>query len=201
MVKPESIQSIPSFLSWLRPLVVAACALFISACSVNPEDYAGQTPALELPQFFNGPLKAYGVVEGPTGKVTRRFTAHLEGRWQGDQGVLDEHFVFDDGEESYRCWRITKDGNRYIGTAGDVVGQASGEVVGNSLNWQYYLTVPVDGEPWTFYLDDWLHLITEDHLINRTAMKKWGVTVAELSLYIGKVDQSQQRDLRSSCQL
>ena len=35
-------------------------------------------------------------------------------------------------------------------------------------------------------LDDWLYLVEEDHLINRTDLKKFGFLVAELTLVIEK---------------
>jgi len=36
-------------------------------------------------------------------------------------------------------------------------------------------------------LDDWLYLVEENHLINRTQLRKFGFRVAELTLVIEKV--------------
>ena len=81
--------------------------------------------------------------------------------------------------------------NRYRGTAGDVVGEALGEVQGNALNWQYTLQVPVDGKVWDITLDDWLFLIDENNLINRTKLRKFGLPVGELTLHIRKLSETE----------
>ena len=93
--------------------------------------------------------------------------------------------------EQQRCWRLTKQGNHYRGTAEDIVGEARGEVQGNALNWRYTLQVPVNGKVWDIALDDWLYLIDENNLIDRTKMKKWGLPVGELTLHIRKLSDAE----------
>ncbi len=80
-----------------------------------------------------------------------------------------------------------KQGDRYRGTADDVVGEALGEVHGNTLNWRYRLQIDVNGKVWDVYLDDWLYLVDSDNLINRTKIKKYGLPVGELTLHIRKL--------------
>ena len=111
----------------------------------------------------------------------------MTGTWEGNEGVLDEHFTYADGREQQRVWHITKTGpNSYEGRADDVEGVAKGTTAGNVLNWEYQLEVVVDGEPLILTLDDWLYLIDENNMINRTDMSKWGFPVGEITLYIGK---------------
>ena len=83
--------------------LLVLCALLLSACSASIGEYRRAEPALHLDQFFQGRLHAHGVIQNYRGKVTRRFTAEIIGNWQGDAGVLDERFVYDDGEVQYRC--------------------------------------------------------------------------------------------------
>ncbi|MGH1460953.1 MAG: DUF3833 domain-containing protein [Neptuniibacter sp.] len=172
---------------------------FISACSAHLDDYRGESPELDLSQFFNGHLEAYGIVQDHKGKVSRRFKADILGRWQGDQGVLDELFSFSDGEEQHRCWQLHKQGRFYQGRAGDVVGVADGEVSGNALNWQYTLAIPVNGKTWNIKLNDWMFLVDENNLINRASMKKFGLEVGEITLYIRKVSDQPHRELTPGC--
>ena len=62
-----------------------------------------------------------------SGKVTRQFSADLNGTWDGKQLILKEKFNWDEGEVQDREWTINKiDENNYEGTAGDVVGKAKG---------------------------------------------------------------------------
>ncbi|WP_290704341.1 DUF3833 domain-containing protein [Amphritea sp.] len=165
--------------------------LILPGCAASVDDYRNDKPVLELDRFFDGRLVAYGMVQSFSGKVTRRFKADIIGQWQDDRGTLDEQFFFSDGEQQSRCWKLVKQGNSYRGTAGDIVGEALGEAQGNTLNWRYTLQVPVNGKVWDIYLDDWLYLIDENNLINRTKMKKFGLTVGELTLHIRKLSDAE----------
>lgn len=183
-------------------LLLSTLLLFsLSGCSQKLSDYRGLQPKLDLKQFFQGHLVAHGIVQGFDGQVTRQFRAELQAKWRGNEGVLDEVFYFADGEVSTRCWRLTKQGDQYVGSADDVEGVASGAVAGNVLNWSYYLKVPVDDSEYTFWLDDWLYLIDESNLLNRTDMKMWGITVAELTLSIRKLNKQEPVELSANCQL
>lgn len=185
----------------LGKVIVMALIPFLSACSTKLDDYRGVEPELDLSQFFNGHLEAYGIVQDYKGKVSRRFRADILGRWEGDQGVLDELFYFADGEEQHRCWQLQKSGKRYTGQAGDVIGLAEGEVAGNALNWQYTLAVPVNGKTWNIKLNDWMFLVDENNLINRASMYKFGLEVGEITLYIKKVSDQPHRELTGGCSI
>lgn len=185
----------------LGKVLVMALIPFLSACSTKLDDYRGVEPELDLSQFFNGHLEAYGIVQDYKGKVSRRFKADILGRWEGDQGILDELFYFADGEEQHRCWQLQKSGKRYMGQAGDVIGLAEGEVAGNALNWQYTLAVPVNGKTWNIKLNDWMFLVDEQNLINRASMYKFGLEVGEITLYIRKVSDQPHRELTGGCSL
>ncbi|SEQ51091.1 Protein of unknown function [Amphritea atlantica] len=176
--------------------------LVLPGCASSLDAYRDEKPTLALDQFFNGRLVAYGIVQDFSGRVTRRFRADISAQWQEAKGVLDEQFYFSDGEQQSRCWTIVKEGNRYRGTAGDIVGEARGEAQGNALNWRYTLQVPVNGKVWNIALDDWLYLIDENNLINRTRMKKFGLPVGQLTLHIRKLaddEAFQTRDAESVC--
>ena len=181
--------------------LLVLCALLLSACSASIGEYRRAEPALHLDEFFQGRLHAHGVIQNYRGKVIRRFTAEIIGNWQGDAGVLDERFVYDDGEVQYRCWRLLKSGNRYTGTAGDVVGEARGETRGNALNWRYTLRVPVGGRMLKIGLDDWLYLIDERHLINRTGMRYFGLPVGDITLSIRSVNRLDTAAIAPDCHL
>ena len=64
-----------------------------------------------------------------------------------------------------------------------MVGEARGEVAGNALRWRYVLNLPVDGSVYEVSLDDWMYLMDEDTLINRSSMSKLGVEVGQVTLF------------------
>jgi len=167
--------------------IAVASFLFISCGSINVEEYSNAEPKLDMKTYFDGDLKAYGILQDRSGKVTRKFTADIAASWEGNIGILDETFYFDDGENSKRLWKLKLDGSTITGTAGDVVGEASGELAGNTLFWSYVLSVPYKGKAIDVKIDDWLYLVTEDKLINKSVLKKFGFRVGELTLIIEKV--------------
>ncbi|MBC7917891.1 MAG: DUF3833 domain-containing protein [Rhodoferax sp.] len=167
---------------------VLLCAALLAGCSTpQVQDYAGQTPTLELRDYFNGTLDAYGVFTDRSGKVVKRFDVVMTCTWQGDEGTLDEAFTYSDGTKQRRIWRLTRlaDG-RYTGRADDVVGTAQGQQSGNAFNWKYTLALPVDGRVIEVQFDDWMYLMNDKVMLNRAAMSKWGVGLGEVTLSFSK---------------
>lgn len=150
-------------------------------------EYARERPLLDLRSYFDGRIDGWGMFTDRSGKVVRRFVVTIAARWEGDEGVLDEDFSWSDGTKQKRIWRIRKlpDG-RYIGRADDVVGEAQGRASGNTLHWTYTLALPVDGRTWHVQMDDWMHLVDEDMLLNRTAMRKFGIHLGDVTLSFRK---------------
>lgn len=118
-----------------------------------------------------------------SGKVVKRFTVRMTGRWNGDEGSLEEHFVYSDGSTQERVWHIRHLGDgRYSGRADDVVGEAQGQGAGNAFRWSYVLALPVNGRVWNVHMDDWMYLMDGRTLLNRTAMSKLGVHLGDVTL-------------------
>ncbi|MEY3998662.1 MAG: hypothetical protein RLY60_1474 [Pseudomonadota bacterium] len=162
----------------------AAGALAASGCagpSVN--DYASEKPVLDLRQYFNGVIDAWGIFTDRSGKVVKRFTVVMHCQWNGDQGVLDEDFVYSDGSKQKRIWRLQHLGNgRYSGQADDVIGVADGETRGNAFNWRYTLALPVGSQVWQVQFDDWMYLLDDKVMLNKAAMSKFGIFLGEVTL-------------------
>jgi len=162
----------------------AAGAVGLAGCaSQNLSGYAAERPLLDLRTYFNGVLDAYGVFQDRSGQVVRRFTVVMNCSWDGDQGVLDEDFIYSDGEKQKRIWRLTHEGNgRYTGTAEDVVGTAEGQVSGNAFNWTYTLRLPVGDRLIDVQFDDWMYLVDDRAMLNKAVMSKFGIRLGEVTL-------------------
>lgn len=170
---------------------MASCvaAATLSGCANSPriDDYAQEKPALDLRQYFNGVIDAWGVFTDRQGKVIKRFTVVMHCTWtrtaQGEEGVLDEDFVYSDGTRQKRIWRLSHKGHGlYIGRADDVVGQALGQTRGNAFQFNYTLALPVDGTVWHVSMDDWMFLMSEQVMINKARMSKWGIHLGDVTL-------------------
>jgi hypothetical protein len=171
---------------WLS--AAAAGAVAVSGCagpSVN--DYAQAQPVLDLKRYFNGVVDAWGVFTDRSGRVVKRFTVVMNCSWNGEQGVLDEDFVYSDGTKQKRIWRLQHLGEgNYSGTADDVIGTAKGNSRGNAFRWGYTLALPVDGRVWEVQFDDWMYLMDERVMINKASMTKFGVFLGEVTLSFTK---------------
>ena len=171
-----------------RRFIILASALSaaasLSGCSTpKVTDYAAQKPVLELRDYFSGTLDAYGIFTDRSGQVVKRFTVVMACSWQGDQGVLDEAFSYSDGTTQRRVWRLQRlENGRYTGQADDVVGTAQGQQSGNAFHWTYTLALPVDGRVIEVQFDDWMYLMTDKVMLNKAAMRKWGVSLGEVTL-------------------
>lgn len=172
-----------------RRLLLAAAAaapstLLLSGCAAQQiETYAQDKPLLDLAQYFNGTLDAYGVFTDRSGTVVKRFTVVMVCTWNDDDGVLDEDFRYSDGSTQKRIWRLRKLGDgRFSGRADDVVGEARGETRGNTFHWTYTLNLPVDGRVFEVQFDDWMYLMTDKVMLNKAAMSKFGVRLGEVTL-------------------
>ncbi|WP_265090107.1 DUF3833 domain-containing protein [Psychrobacter fjordensis] len=162
-----------------------SATLFISGCATqNIQAYQNTTPMLDMHEFFSGQIDGWGMFQGRNGEVKKRFYVDIDATHEGENViVLDERFSWADGSKSQRIWRLTKqvDGS-WKGTAGDVIGEATGEVVGNTLHWNYLLELPVEDKTYKVNFDDWMYLINEDVMLNRSVMKKFGVELGSVTL-------------------
>jgi hypothetical protein len=162
---------------------MAGTALVTGCASPTVDDYASQKPVLDLRTYFNGVVDAWGIFTDRNGKVVKRFTVEMKCHWQGDQGVLDEDFVYADGTQEKRVWQLTDKGNgAYVGTAGDVVGTAEGKTKGNAFNWRYTLALPVDGSILHVQMDDWMYLMNDRVMLNKARMSKLGIHLGDVTL-------------------
>ena len=168
----------------LLTATLATGATALAGCA-GPQvsDYSSEKPVLDLRQYFNGVLDAYGVFTDRSGKVVRRFTVVMRCTWQGEEGVLDEDFIYSDGERQKRIWRLRHLGNgEYTGTADDVLGEARGRTAGNAFRWGYTLLLPVDGKTYEVQFDDWMYLMDERVMLNKATMSKFGIRLGEVML-------------------
>jgi hypothetical protein len=178
----------------MKKLLMGACLLgatmLLCNCTGDKLDqYASQQPVMDVRDYFNGPIKAWGIVQNWKGDVTDRFDITLVGAWEGDHGTLNEHFTYYDGHTQQREWKITRiNDTQFEGTAGDIIGKAVGNTKGNAVRWAYVMEVPVKGSTYRFTFDDWMFRMNDGVIINRSYLRKFGFTVAELTIFMQKQD-------------
>jgi len=148
------------------------------------DDFAKTTPVFDLETYFSGHTRAWGMFEDGSGNIKRQFTVDIHGYHQDGEFVLDESFVYNDGEKQTRTWRIRNLGEgRYEGRAGDVIGVAIGVQRGQALNWRYKLDLPFNDGTIAVDFDDWMLLQPDNVLLNRAKVSKFGFGVGQVTLF------------------
>jgi len=166
-------------------IIVLISLLFLSACgSIRGEDYAETGADFDLFSFFEGEVKAYGIIQDRSGTVVQRFEVEILGSVEDNVLTLDETFTYSIGDGmKKRLWTIKDLGEgRYTGGAGDLEGPADGEDFGNAFYWAYEMEI--DGYNVTF--KDWMWAFDEGNVINRSYITKFGITFAEVTLFMQK---------------
>lgn len=169
-------------------LIVAL--VFLAACNGRPslDDPKLSDRKLDLETFFAGKTVAHGQFQDRFGNIARRFTVDITGTWDGNVLTLVEDFTYSDGTTEQRIWSLTKTGeDTWEGTAPGVLGVAKGEERGDTFNWQYRIDLPVPDGTIRVGFDDWMWLLTDNRLLNRAYMKKYGVTVGEVVIVFEKL--------------
>ena len=173
----------------MKKIFIILFTIFLTGCAkdMKPTDFKDQKPRLVIEKYLSGNVKAWGVLQNRSGKVTRQFKADLNGKWDGNTLILDEIFNWNDGEKQTRKWTIKKiDEHNYEGTASDVVGKAIGYSYGPAFKFEYVLLVPIKGKNIKITFDDWIFMQDERVAINRATMTKFGIKVAELTVFFQK---------------
>ncbi|MEO1238093.1 MAG: DUF3833 domain-containing protein [Pseudomonadota bacterium] len=168
--------------------------LALAACGApSLDDPKLSDRKLDLEEFFDGRLVAYGQFQDLFGTVRRRFEVDVVGDWNGERLRLVEDFVYEDGATEQRIWTLTKTGpDTWEGTAPGVIGTATGEERGDTFNWAYTIDLPIpaaDGTVDTLRasFDDWMWLLTDDRLLNRAYMTRFGVPIGEVIITFEKL--------------
>ena len=172
--------------------------LFLTGCfQTNMKQFENNTPKLDLFSFFEGETIAYGIFEDRFGNLKRQFRVNISGTVDNQLLTLDEKFLYDDGEQAIRIWKIKKiiDNKQkisYEGQADDVEGKANGSAVGNTLNWSYDIFLNIKGSNIKVHFNDWIYKQSEDLAINRAYVSKFGINIGSVTLVFlrGKTAQN-----------
>ena len=161
--------------------LVVAAGRYLSFRGQTSADYASQTPVLDIREHLNGAILCEGVIYGPTGKVSSRFVADFEARWDGNRGVMEEHFSYDSGTKQDRKWTLTLNDDGFIkAEAPDLVGAGSGRQSGSSVLLNYRIKLPESSGGHELDVTDWMYLMENGTIMNRSQFRKFGFKVAEL---------------------
>jgi hypothetical protein len=162
---------------------------------MTPGTGAPVQPLFELTSFLDGHTRAWGVFEDRFGRLRRRFTVEMHGRWHDEVFMLDEQFVYDTGERESRTWAVTQLGaGRFRATCADCIGCATGLSDADSVRMYYRFRLKLKNREIVVAFDDRLHRMGDGIAVNRATMSKWGFKLGELSLFFQQVEGNSKED-------
>ncbi len=177
----------------LLPLTLLLALVSGCATSLDGSRYTAQTPPFDLFGFFDGTVDAWGIVQNRGGEVVQRFAVEIRGSVADNELTLDERFSYSLGEGvTERVWRIQRraDGT-YDGGASDIRGTAEGEAFGNAFRWAYSMDLPVGDKTYRVRFEDWIFALDESRIVNRSYIQKFGLDVAEVTIFMQRRDAPQ----------
>ena len=114
-------------------------------------------------------------------QVVSRFVADMTGDWDGATGTLSEDFRYATGGTQQRKWHLKMGENgRFTATADDIIGEGQGQQMGATVRLTYRIQLSEAGGGHVLDVTDWMYLMENGTIINRSEMRKFGVKVAEL---------------------
>jgi hypothetical protein len=162
------------------PVALAACA--------GPPKVAGEdaaAPAFEIETVFLGRGVGTGVFTNAVTGSKRPFTVAFSGRRTRAGLELDERIAYADGEKERHVWRFRRTGPRtYEGRRDDVVGVATGTVLGNTLKLSYDVKLATGGSTAQVRFDDTLVLRAPGVVDNRAKVSKFGLAFGTVDIAI-----------------
>jgi hypothetical protein len=155
----------------------------------RPADYADEGPAFDIREALNGPILSEGVIYDFTGRVNVRFVAEMHGTWDGDKGVLTEDFRYSSGRVQRREWTLEmgEDG-AFTTTAPDIVGVGQGQQMGAAVRLTYRIRLEPEAGGHVLDVTDWMYLMENGAIMNRSEFRKFGVKVGELVATMRKAE-------------
>lgn len=163
-------------------------ARFFGFRGQSPVDYVGDGPDFDLRTHLNGTLICEGVIYGPLGKVSSRFVAEMRARWNGDSGEMTEEFWYSSGARQKRKWNLSVDQDgRVVARAPDVIGTGSGWQKGDAVCLNYQIRLPESAGGHVLNTTDWMYLLQNGAIINRSQFRKFGFKVGELVATMRKI--------------
>jgi len=173
----------------LAVLVQIGITHFASFKAQSPLDYADQTPRFDIRTVLNGEMITEGVIFNPMGKANTRFVATMQANWEGDAGTMTEHFTYASGRTQDRAWAFQMGENGYFtATAPDIIGVAQGQQSGATVRLTYRIQLPEDAGGHVLDVVDWMYLLENGSVMNRSEFRKFGIKVAELVATFRRVE-------------
>ncbi len=167
-----------------------ATILGLLGCSepMRVNGFDATSPAFDPIRFFTGHVRSWGVLENRSGQPTSIVITDCMGE-SGDEGLrMVQQLTIGQDAPVTRRWQMRRAGpNRYEATANDMVGVATGEASGRAFHWTWTLALSPGNDLKNVLMDQWWYLLDDGSMLNRTTVRKLGITLAEVSEHFARI--------------
>ena len=113
----------------------------------------------------------------------------MEVTWTGNKAVMKEKFRYDSGATQSRRWTLTLGNDGSIkAEAPDLIGAGRGMAEGPAVMLNYRIKLPDDAGGHVLDAIDWMYLVENETIVNRSQFRKFGIKVAELVATMRRVE-------------
>ena len=144
---------------------------------------------LDITTFLAGTTHAHGVFQDRFGRIRRSFEITINGSWDTGTFVLDEAFLYDDGEREQRTWRIVPGpAGTFSATCPDCIGVAKGLSESGRWRMRYQFRLKLKSRALAVTFDDRMYRVGAHLAVNRASVYKWGVRLGEALIVFERQD-------------
>lgn len=163
------------------PLLAAALCACTGPLPVS--HFAGEAPTLDPVRFFAGHVRSWGILEDRAGAPTGTLTTDCQGTVEPDGSLrMVQRIAYGDGTAQRRDWQVRRTGpGRFEATATGMVGTGHGEAAGRAFNLRWVLAAQPGDPLANVRMDQWMYLLDDGTMVNRTMITKLGIVVAEVT--------------------
>ncbi|MBV9653773.1 MAG: DUF3833 family protein [Acetobacteraceae bacterium] len=164
---------------------MAALVLLLTSCHEPPavEILGNQAPDFDLIAQFTGHVRSWGVVENRSGEPSGWVETDCTGTVDGAGALhMSQHLLQEDGTAQDRAWIVRRTGpHSWDATANDMAGTAHGTAAGRTFHWHWTLAHGPGKPPVDVEMDQWMYLLDDGSMLNRTTVRKYGIILAEVT--------------------
>ncbi len=165
----------------LRLLLCVCLPLFVAACATHPVSPPGDD-GFDLVAYFDETIYGYGVIERGD-RIVSRFDMIVQPGFQDDVLELDETFLFDNGSQYRRVWRLKRQSpGVWIGGADNVDGKTRVEVIDGVVRMHYVAEFPNNDDMISLRFNQRLFPMAGEIVMNRSKLSKFGIPVGTVTV-------------------
>jgi Protein of unknown function (DUF3833) len=170
-----------------RSILALGAALPLAACATVPRAPVAAR-ALSLTDAFVGRTRGRGVFTAPIINSTRRFTADLNGRLEGDVLTVVEDFAYDDGQADRLTWVFTRTGPAtWDGRREDTVGAAKAVEADGVIRLSYVADFKSQGAVTRLGFEDVIYARADGVVVNDGIVTRLGLPIGKVRFEIRRV--------------